>query len=50
MMFGILSTYTLQFYVPVGIIWPKLEKKVGPFKSPVLCEIVFRALLVFVTC
>ncbi|XP_025420609.1 proton-coupled amino acid transporter-like protein CG1139 isoform X2 [Sipha flava] len=49
MMFGIICTYTLQFYVPVEIIWPRVENKLGPFKSPLLWEIGLRVVLVLIT-
>jgi len=50
MMFGIICTYTLQFYVPVEILWPKVEKKFGPFRSPLLWETGLRVVLVLITC
>jgi len=50
MMFGIICTYTLQFYVPVEILWPKVEKKFGPFKSPLLWDTGLRVVLVLITC
>ncbi|VVC39501.1 Amino acid transporter, transmembrane domain [Cinara cedri] len=49
MMFGIICTYTLQFYVPIEILWPKVEKKFGPFKSPVLWDTGLRVILVLIT-
>lgn len=50
MMFGIICTYTLQFYVPVEIIWPRVENKLGPFKSPLFWEMGLRVVLVLITC
>ncbi|XP_050421943.1 proton-coupled amino acid transporter 4-like isoform X2 [Adelges cooleyi] len=49
MMFGIICTYTLQFYVPVEIIWPIVKKKFGPFKTPIVWEIGLRILMVLST-
>ncbi|KAK2589257.1 hypothetical protein KPH14_007817 [Odynerus spinipes] len=46
---SILLTYALQFYVPVAIIWPGIVEQFGPFKWPVLAEIVFRSALCFLT-
>ncbi|XP_015365106.1 PREDICTED: proton-coupled amino acid transporter 2-like isoform X2 [Diuraphis noxia] len=49
MMFGIICTYTLQFYVPVEILWPKVEQKFGPFRSPLLWDTGLRVILVLIT-
>lgn len=46
---SILFTYPLQFYVPVAIIWPAIQKKYGA-SNPVAKELGFRALLVLLTC
>lgn len=46
---GMLLTYALQMYVPVRILWPGVEERVGPFNRPVLYEILFRSFLVLVT-
>ncbi|XP_047363406.1 proton-coupled amino acid transporter 2-like isoform X6 [Vespa velutina] len=46
---SILLTYALQFYVPIAIIWPGIVEQFGPFKWPVLSEIVFRSALCFLT-
>lgn len=47
---GILMTFALQFYIPVVILWPKVANNYGPFKHPITSELIFRTLLVFVTC
>ncbi|KAG7211445.1 hypothetical protein KM043_010729 [Ampulex compressa] len=46
---SILLTYALQFYVPIAIIWPGITEQFGPFKWPVIAEIVFRSAVCFVT-
>ncbi|XP_011160214.1 proton-coupled amino acid transporter 1 isoform X2 [Solenopsis invicta] len=46
---SILLTYALQFYVPIAIIWPGIVDKFGPFKWPVLSEIIFRSVMCFIT-
>ncbi|KAF7387348.1 hypothetical protein HZH68_013025 [Vespula germanica] len=46
---SILLTYALQFYVPIAIIWPGIVEQFGPFKWPVISEIVFRSALCFLT-
>lgn len=50
MMFGIICTYTLQFYVPIEIIWPRVMNMFGPFKSPLIWEMGLRVILVLITC
>lgn len=50
MVFGITCTYTLQFYVPIEIIWPNVINIFGPFKSPLLWEMGLRVILVLLTC
>lgn len=47
---SILLTYALQFYVPIAIMWPGIVQQFGPFKWPVLAEIVFRSFMCLVTC
>nr|XP_021199193.2 proton-coupled amino acid transporter-like protein CG1139 [Helicoverpa armigera]XP_049694527.1 proton-coupled amino acid transporter-like protein CG1139 [Helicoverpa armigera] len=45
---AILFTYPLQFYVPIAITWPAIEKKYGA-THPVAKELGYRALLVILT-
>ncbi|KAJ8737275.1 hypothetical protein PYW07_000546 [Mythimna separata] len=45
---SILFTYPLQFYVPVAITWPAIQKKFGA-THPVAKELGYRALLVLLT-
>ena len=47
---AILFTYALQMYVPIQILWPKIQKRWGPFKYNTLIEILFRSSLVVITC
>ncbi|XP_029172044.1 proton-coupled amino acid transporter 1-like isoform X3 [Nylanderia fulva] len=46
---SILLTYALQFYVPIAIMWPGIVNRFGPFKWPVLTEIIFRSAICFIT-
>ncbi|XP_072766983.1 proton-coupled amino acid transporter 2 isoform X3 [Anoplolepis gracilipes] len=46
---SILFTYALQFYVPIAIMWPGIVSRFGPFKWPVLAEIIFRSAMCLVT-
>ncbi|KAK9882050.1 hypothetical protein WA026_018900 [Henosepilachna vigintioctopunctata] len=46
---GILLTYSLQFYIPVEIMWPTVLNYIGDTKHPVYAELVFRTLLVIIT-
>ena len=47
---GVLFSYALQMYVPIEILWPKIQKRWGPFKYSSVTEILFRSSLVFITC
>ena len=47
---AILFTYALQMYVPIEILWPKIQKRWGPFKYNTAIEILFRSCLVIITC
>ncbi|KAF5289666.1 hypothetical protein FQR65_LT11783 [Abscondita terminalis] len=47
--FGILCTYPLQFYIPIGIMFPAIKKRFGPLSRPVLIELVFRTVFVLIT-
>ncbi|XP_046645055.1 proton-coupled amino acid transporter-like protein CG1139 isoform X2 [Daphnia pulicaria] len=50
MVFAIFGSYTMQFYVPIPILWPVLEKNVATFnKHPLVFELIFRTVLVLVT-
>ncbi|XP_070168997.1 proton-coupled amino acid transporter 1 isoform X1 [Polyergus mexicanus] len=46
---SILLTYALQFYVPIAIMWPGIVNRFGPFKWPVLAEIIFRSAICLTT-
>lgn len=46
---GIMCSYCLMFFVAMLVIWPRFEKKFGPFKKPVMSEILLRIFFVFVT-
>lgn len=47
--FGILCTYSIQFYVPVAIIWAEISEKFGPFTHPACGEYILRVVLVIIT-
>ncbi|KAK4017026.1 hypothetical protein OUZ56_031982 [Daphnia magna] len=50
MVLAIFGSYTMQFYVPIPILWPVLEKKIETFnKHPLVSELMFRTLLVLLT-
>ncbi|KAF5289662.1 hypothetical protein FQR65_LT11779 [Abscondita terminalis] len=46
---GILFTFALQFYIPIGIMFPSVKKYFGPLSRPVLVELIFRTAFVLVT-
>ncbi|KAJ8667950.1 hypothetical protein QAD02_009613 [Eretmocerus hayati] len=46
---SILLTYALQFYIPIAILWPALEEKMGPLRWPVAGELTFRLTLCIFT-
>jgi solute carrier family 36 (proton-coupled amino acid transporter) len=47
---GVLLGYALQFFIAIEIMWPGVMKKYGPYKHPYASQLVFRTLMVFVTC
>lgn len=47
---GLLLTYPLQFFVAVHIMWSAIEEKFGPLKHSTYSQLLFRCLLVLVTC
>ncbi|KDR21512.1 Proton-coupled amino acid transporter 1 [Zootermopsis nevadensis] len=46
---GVLFSYALQMYVPIEILWPRIQRRWGPFKYSSLIEIIFRSSLVLIT-
>lgn len=46
---GILLSYPLQFYVPTNIFFQDITKKWGPFRYPLLVEMLLRTVLLAVT-
>lgn len=46
---SIFLSYALQFYIPISIVWPSIEARI-PKNAQVGAEIVFRTVLVIVTC
>ncbi|XP_075229249.1 proton-coupled amino acid transporter-like protein acs [Lycorma delicatula] len=46
---AILFTYTLMFYIAMIVIWPYFNKKYGPFKHPLIAEMLCRTFFVFIT-
>lgn len=43
-------TYALQFFVPIQIIMPFINKKCGTFIGPIALELIFRTIVVLATC
>jgi proton-coupled amino acid transporter len=50
MALAIFLSYGLQFYVPVGILWPPIKDKFSTEKSQKIAELLIRTALVFITC
>lgn len=48
--FGLLLTYPLQFFVAIQIMWPAIEEKFGPLRYPLPTQLLFRILMVLMTC
>lgn len=48
--FGMCLTFSLQFFIAIQIMWPFVEKKMCSFASPKMSELIFRTIMVFVTC
>ncbi|CAA9993169.1 unnamed protein product [Nesidiocoris tenuis] len=46
---GIMFSYALQMYVAAELLWDEIEGTYGPFKHPVVLELVLRCILVFIT-
>ena len=49
MALAILLTYALQFYVPVEVIWPKIQARVSNAKYHTKAEYAFRIGLVLIS-
>lgn len=43
-------TFALQFFIPIQIIWPSIQERFGPFRSPTFAEMMFRMAMVCLTC
>lgn len=50
MAIAIFLSYGLQFYVPMNIIWPKIEQKFSSERAKIQGEYAIRVLLVLFTC
>lgn len=50
MALAIFLSYGLQFYVPLGIIWPPLKNRLHSEKAQKAGEIILRTSLVILTC
>lgn len=48
--FGVLLGYALQFFVAIQIMWPGVQKKLNLFSYPLTSELIFRSIMVVVTC
>lgn len=46
---GMWLTFPLQFFIAIQIIWPHIDQKFGPYKSPAY-ELMFRTFMVLLTC
>ncbi|KAJ8667951.1 hypothetical protein QAD02_009614 [Eretmocerus hayati] len=42
---SILLSYSIQFYIPIGLLWPSLERNLGPCTHPAAGEMAFRLIL-----
>lgn len=47
---GMLLTFPLQFFVAIQILWSWILEKSGPLKHQLALELLFRALMVIITC
>ena len=50
MVISICSSYAMQFYVPIPILWPTISKHFGFIGNEVVAECVFRTILVILIC
>lgn len=46
---SVFVTYGLQFYVPVNILWPKIEHRLSSPRAKSVGNVVFRILLILFT-
>ena len=46
---SVFVTYGLQFYVPVNILWPKIEHRLSTPKAKAVGNVVFRIGLILLT-
>ncbi|KAF5271071.1 hypothetical protein FQR65_LT00490 [Abscondita terminalis] len=46
---GVMLTFALQFFIAIEIMFPVVEKSLGPFSRPVLVELIFRVIFVLIT-
>lgn len=47
---GMLLTFPLQFFVAIQIMWSAIQEKHGPLKNALPLELVFRTVMVLLTC
>ena len=50
MVVSICSSYAMQFYVPIPIIWPSISKHFSFIGNDTVAEYIFRTILVILIC